>query len=67
MFSSIERKGNIYQLKNVNQFIDFVNNKGKCNIITADGGFDYSKNYNLQEKSSYQLIYSENQWFDYLQ
>jgi cap1 methyltransferase len=34
------------------------NNK-KANIVTADGGFDYSSNFNGQEINSCQIIYSE--------
>ena len=30
-----------------------------CNLVTADGGFDYSKDYNSQELLSYKLLYSE--------
>ena len=52
--------GNIYDLKNVEVFIDTINNdKNFCGLITADGGFDYSDDYNSQEESSYQLLLSE--------
>ena len=31
----------------------------KVDLVTADGGFDYSKSYNSQEDNSYKLNYSE--------
>ena len=39
----------------------FINKVGEntCHLITADGGFDYSNDYNNQEKDSIRLIYSE--------
>ena len=39
----------------------FINKVGEntCHLITADGGFDYSDDYNSQENSSYRLLYSE--------
>jgi len=52
--------GNVYDLKNVEMFIDTINNdKSYCGLITADGGFDFSDDYNSQEESSYQLLLSE--------
>jgi 23S rRNA U2552 (ribose-2'-O)-methylase RlmE/FtsJ len=50
--------GNLYNIKDVNKYIDrFENNK--ANLVTADGGFDYSANFNGQEINSCQIIYSE--------
>lgn len=55
-----------YGIKNNGDICDTTNLlsliKGKNNyydIITADGGFDYSTDYNSQEKDSLKLIYSE--------
>ena len=53
-----DNTGNLYDYKNAECFINRVG-KNKCHLVTADGGFDYSNDYNSQEKSSYQLIYSE--------
>jgi len=50
--------GNLYNYENVESFIHTVDDE-KCNLVTADGGFDYSDDYNSQELSSYKLIYSE--------
>jgi len=50
--------GNIYNIQNV---LDFVIKVGKnsVDIITADGGFDYSIDYNKQEQLSYRLFLCE--------
>tara|TARA_B100000686_G_C16689999_1_gene917045 strand:- start:34 stop:1122 length:1089 start_codon:yes stop_codon:yes gene_type:complete len=53
-----DKTGNLYNYKNALHFIKNVNHD-YCHLVTADGGFDYSKNYNSQEDSSYKLIYSE--------
>ena len=50
--------GDIYKSKNTENFINEVG-KGKCDLVTGDGGFDYSLNYNLQELSSYRLLFCE--------
>ena len=52
-----DKTGNIYNLKNALQYIR--NNKNKCYTVTSDGGFDFSENYNEQEKSSIQLLFCE--------
>lgn len=49
--------GDLYKLLNV---LDFIKTCGKnsCHIVTADGGFDYTSDFE-QELSSYKLFYSE--------
>ena len=49
--------GDLYQLMNVLDFIQFCG-KSSCSIVTADGGFDYTSDFE-QELSSYKLFYSE--------
>lgn len=53
-----DKSCDIYIYSIAKSFINFVGNN-KCSLITADGGFDYSNNYNSQEESSYRLIYCE--------
>ena len=50
--------GDLYKLPNILSFIKTCG-KSSCQIVTADGGFDYSNDFNKQELSSYRLIYSE--------
>ena len=54
----IDKTGNIYNFHNANYFINSLRNN-YCEIITADGGFDYSIDYNSQEDMSYKLLYCE--------
>lgn len=49
--------GNIYD---ENNFMDCVNrHKNKIDIITGDGGFDFSNNFNNQECAAFRLIYTQ--------
>lgn len=53
----INKNGDICNIKNVLSIIK--NKRDYYDIITADGGFDYSVDYNNQEKDSLKLIQSE--------
>ena len=46
-------------LYNYDDVLNFVNKTKNCHIVTADGGFDYSSNFNGQELNSCKIIYSE--------
>jgi hypothetical protein len=50
--------GNIYNLSNIIHFAEHVGKKS-VDFITADGGFDFSSDFNHQEEMSMQLIFSE--------
>ena len=52
-----DNTGDLYKIEN----IIYLKNKLKHSIdfITADGGFDFSVNFNKQEELSYRIIYSE--------
>lgn len=49
---------NIY---NYSEFLNYIDNfkNNKADFITADGGFDYSCDFNRQEEMSYRIIISE--------
>jgi 23S rRNA U2552 (ribose-2'-O)-methylase RlmE/FtsJ len=49
--------GNLYKLPNILSFIKTCG-KSDCQLVTADGGFDYTTDFE-QELSSYKLFYSE--------
>ena len=53
-----DKTGDLYKLDNVKEFVKQTG-EHKCHLVTADGGFDYSQDYNQQECSSYKLFYSE--------
>ena len=50
--------GNLYHINDVKSYISKFDGK-KAHLVTADGGFDYSSNFNGQEINSCQIIYSE--------
>ena len=50
--------GNLYNINDVKNYISNFS-KHKANFVTADGGFDYSTDFNGQEINSCQIIYSE--------
>ena len=52
-----DKTGDLYKLLNVLSFIKHCG-KNSCSLVTADGGFDYTSNFE-QELSSYKLFYSE--------
>ena len=49
--------GNIYNIENIKHFRD--NFKSNAYLVTADGGFDFSFNFNKQEQMSYRIIFCE--------
>lgn len=50
--------GNLYKINDVNKYLAKFR-KGKAHLVTADGGFDYSTDFNGQEVNSCKIIYSE--------
>jgi hypothetical protein len=50
--------GNIYNEENIIEFSKFVGGNC-CQIVTGDGGFDFSLDFNKQEPLSYRLIFCE--------
>lgn len=49
--------GNLYNLENIIHFKNTLNKK--MDFVTADGGFDFSYNFNRQEQLSYRIIFCE--------
>jgi 23S rRNA U2552 (ribose-2'-O)-methylase RlmE/FtsJ len=52
-----DQTGNLYSIENLLHVYD--NYKHSMDFITADGGFDYSIDFNKQEECSLNLIFSE--------
>ena len=51
--------GNLYNLDNILEFQRHCGGKESIDIVTADGGFDFSINFNEQEQLSYRLLFCE--------
>jgi len=52
-----DNTGNIYNVENIKHFRKNFN--GDAYIVTADGGFDFSVDFNKQEQMSYRIIFCE--------
>lgn len=53
-----DNTGNLYKMANITYLVNYVG-KQSVDLITADGGFDFSSDFNHQEEMSMQLIYCE--------
>lgn len=53
-----DKTGNIYNIQNIKHFVNAVGNRS-CNLVTADGGFDFSKDFNSQEQDFSLLLLCE--------
>jgi 23S rRNA U2552 (ribose-2'-O)-methylase RlmE/FtsJ len=53
-----DNTGDLYKANNIKHFVSFVK-RGTCDFVTADGGFDFSIDFNKQEQLSYKLILCE--------
>lgn len=53
-----EDDGNLYNLSTVDKFVEYVG-ESSCEFVTADGGFDYSADFNNQETDSLMLMVAE--------
>tara|TARA_X000000950_G_scaffold276452_1_gene364384 strand:- start:466 stop:1509 length:1044 start_codon:yes stop_codon:yes gene_type:complete len=52
-----DRSGDIYKNETIDEFAK--ESRKQCQVITADGGFDVSKNYYIQEQMSFRLIFCQ--------
>lgn len=58
IFYGKDDTGDLYKSENIAALRKLVNNK-KSDIVTADGGFDFSTDYNHQEQLSLRLLFVE--------
>ena len=56
--SGIKGDGDLYNFINIISLIKEIG-KNSVDLVTGDGGFDYSSDYSKQEENSLKLIYSE--------
>jgi 23S rRNA U2552 (ribose-2'-O)-methylase RlmE/FtsJ len=50
--------GNLYNIRNIEYYVDMFGDN-KADLITGDGGFDFSENYNNQEITIIRLLWCE--------
>ncbi len=58
LLAGADGTGDLYKMDNINNIISTVG-EHSCDLVTADGGFDFSNDYNMQEEISSRLIFSE--------
>lgn len=56
--TGLDGTGDMYKVPNMEHFIKQVGTKS-CDLVTGDGGFDYSHNFNRQELESTRLVLSQ--------
>lgn len=52
-----DNTGNLYKVSNLEYLHE--KHKGTVDLVTADGGFDFSDDFNNQEQKSYRIIFCE--------
>ena len=55
--SGVDKKGDLYNEKNLKYIIE--NHSNSMDIVTADGGFDFSTDFNKQELSIANLLFAQ--------
>ena len=55
--SGVDKKGDLYNEKNLKYIIE--NHSNSMDIVTADGGFDFSTDFNKQEQVAFRLIFTQ--------
>jgi 23S rRNA U2552 (ribose-2'-O)-methylase RlmE/FtsJ len=53
-----DNSGDLYQISNIDKFVQKVG-RNTCQLVTADGGFDFSNDFGKQEESFLRLFLSE--------
>jgi hypothetical protein len=57
--SGKDGSGDIYKPDNMDSFVREAGGPGSCDMVTGDGGFDFSSNFNSQEASMLRMLVSE--------
>ena len=52
-----DKTGDLYNVDNIKSYASLFNND--ADFVTADGGFDFSYNFNKQEQLSYRILFCE--------
>jgi len=57
LLKGVDQKGDLYNYKNLQYVIN--NHADSMHIVTGDGGFDFSADFNKQEKTAFRLIFTQ--------
>lgn len=58
LLKGADNTGSLYNIDNIQDYVNVIG-KHTCDIVTADGGFDFSNDFNNQEEQSTKLIIAE--------
>lgn len=58
ILDGVKKNGDICDIDNIKSFIKTIG-ENSCDIVTGDGGIDFSVDYNKQEELSYNFIFYE--------
>lgn len=58
LHNGIDNTGNLYKIENIQALVHKAGEQS-CDLVTGDGGIDYSKNYNKQEELSHRLLVAQ--------
>lgn len=56
--TGVDKTGNLYNIDNIDDLVNTIG-ENKCDLVTGDGGFDFSSDYDSQEVASLKLIACE--------
>lgn len=59
VYNGVDNTGSLYNKENILGLVKHVGGKHTCDLVTGDGGFDFSNDYNNQEQVSLKLIICE--------
>jgi len=58
IYDGVHKNGNLYKRYNIEGLSDYIG-EDKADIVTGDGGFDFSIDYDKQEQLSYRIIFCQ--------
>ena len=58
LIDGVDHTGNLYSIENIDHFLE-RSGTGSCKLVTADGGFDFSSDFNSQENAFLRLLLCE--------
>lgn len=59
LHTGADHTGDVYNIANIDHFIEAIGGEGTCDLVTGDGGFDVKANFNQVESILERLLISE--------